>query len=221
MADQATSFQALWKPVPSGPCSVMPSRPSPSSWRARSSLPASIAAQAAGLDEVDDLLLGGRVVAGNQHVERVAVDRADHQRSGEIGVEGLHHPALRQQVGDFLRRALAGRGDEAVIGVVERVGDVDHHLAGEFRGVCRSEVAGGGEGQRQHDDVGGERRLDRRRDDLGPGLARPEILGEVRCLGGSLPATVTALPPATNRVPMPRAMLPAPMMLMFMSIHSW
>ena len=35
-------------------------------------------------------------------------------------------------------------------------------------------------------------------------------------LPGAWPTKVTLLPPATARVPMPRAMLPVPMMVMFM-----
>jgi hypothetical protein len=50
------------------------------------------------------------------------------------------------------------------------------------------------------------------------GLLALRSLASSVALTGSWSTTVTEFPPARRRVPMPRAILPAPMMLMFMMI---
>ena len=83
--------------------------------------------------------------------------RVDHQR-GRQGVEGLDDLGLREGALDLLAEGvgvLDEQGGREALGEVERVGDVDQHLAGQVVRTGQAEhVEGGGAGGGVDDQLG-------------------------------------------------------------------
>ena len=102
--------------------------------------------------------LGVGVVAGDQHGGGQRADGAGGQGGGEGGVERLEHPRLRQGGGDLGGGRAVGRHDQGVEGLeVQRVGDVDDDLAGQALAALGDDLGDGGVGDREDDDVAGDR----------------------------------------------------------------
>ena len=91
---------------------------------------------------------------------------------------------------------------------VDRVGDVDDHLAIELTGVGAEHVVDGRVRDREHDDVAVQMVADR----TGAHVAG-ELVGERPRLLAVVPTSVTRWLPASARVATPRAMLPVPMIV--------
>ena len=94
-----------------------------------------MSSQPSSRSELADLPARLLVVAGDEH-RRVAVAHrrgVDHHR-GRDRVEALHHPRLGERALDLLRQrvgVLHAQGRREALGEVQRVGDVEDHLAGE------------------------------------------------------------------------------------------
>ncbi len=112
--------------------------------------------QSEALDERRDACLRLRVVAGEEHIQRVALDWTGSQDVGELGVERLDHNRIgRGGLGDLLRAGTVLRGHEVREVSVDGVGDVDEELACQRFAVLLHHVENGGVGNRQDDDVPG------------------------------------------------------------------
>ena len=111
-------------------------------------------AQAARRDDAGEQRLRVGVVARDEHGGRQRADGAGGEGAGERGVERLEHRGVGQGRGDLGGGRAVGGHRERVEGLeVQRVGDVDDHLAGE-RGTTRLEDRRDGRvGHGQHDDV--------------------------------------------------------------------
>lgn len=123
-----------------------------------------------------------RIVARDEHVQRLAGDLARDQGRSERGVERLHdRRSSWQQLLDLLGGRAIGWCDQAVEGLVERVGDVDDDLVAELPVVTLERLVHGRIGKGQDYDVGG----DWITDGPGAGVANRtvEFIGEFRRLG--------------------------------------
>src|SRR3954471_8519774 len=113
-------------------------------------------AQAAVLDEPADRVLGVLVVAGEEHVQRLAGDLALDQSAGERGVERLDDPGARGLSGD-LRGGGAGLDGQRLEGLrVDGVGDVDDDPAAELVPIAAEHLIERLVPHGEHDDVVGE-----------------------------------------------------------------
>ena len=119
-------------------------------------LPGIHRAQSEALDERRDACLRLRVVPGEEHVQRVALDWTGSQDVGELGVERLDDIRIgRGGLGDLLRAETVLRGHEVREVGVDGVGDVDEELACQLFAVLPHHVENGRVGNRQDDDVPG------------------------------------------------------------------
>src|SRR5215217_277245 len=111
-------------------------------------------------DQLRQLLLGGRIVTGDEDIELLAADLAGDQGGGEGGVERLHHRrSLRNELGDLLGGGGSRWRRQPVPGLgVDRVGDVNDGLAGELVGVLANGVLDAGIVDGEDDHLAAERR---------------------------------------------------------------
>jgi hypothetical protein len=102
--------------------------------------------------QLGDGVLGGAVLTGDEGVQRGAVLGRRGVPAGEERVERLDHGRARQ-LGLQLLGGRRAAGHQVGVGVVDRVGRVDHDRAGQRLAELRDDARDRMMGHGQHDDV--------------------------------------------------------------------